>query len=168
MNRKGQLGLGVTILSFIVIIVGLAIYSGGIAPNVGTLTQTKTNTNKTITAPSAAGQSVFIDGQRIIGSLVALNASNSSQVLPTSNYTVQSDVSTGVLRLQFTLLAGNGYAGKPLNVSYQYEPEGYISDAGARSVTSLIGIMTALAVVAIAMWAAMGQPSFREILDSFD
>lgn len=166
MNRKGQLGLGVVILSFIVIIVGLALYSGGIAPNVGTLTQTTSVANQTYTLP-AAGSSIFIAGQKLIGSAVALNASNSSQVVAASNYTVTQDTTSGVLRLKLTSVAGP-YATKNINLSYSFEPEGYISDAGARSVTQLIGIMTALAIVVIAVWAAMGQPSFKEILDSFD
>lgn len=167
MNSKAQVGVGALVIGFIAIITALAIYTGGVTPQIGTLTQTQINVNKTITAP-AAGSSMFIDGQINNTVVLITNSTNVSFILPQTNYTITQDTSQGVIKLKLTMLTGvPNLAGKSINISYGYEPEGYVSDGGSRSVVFIIPLLAVLGIVAIAIWAAMKNGYLEDLVDSF-
>lgn len=148
MNNKAQMeGAGVILVVAIAIIVGLALYTGGIAPNIGTATQTVTYSEQL----SNTTATLDLRG-KYIETFAATNATNSSRTIPATNYTISNNVigSDGELTAQITLEPGVGYA-TPWNVTYTYQPTGYVTDAGARSVTGLIAILSVLAVAVVAL-----------------
>ena len=53
MDKKGQAGFGFIVMAAIAILVGLALYTGTFAQNVGTMTQTTSVNRSIITLPAA-------------------------------------------------------------------------------------------------------------------
>jgi hypothetical protein len=157
---------GGLIIAFIGIVVGLAIFSGSIVPNVSSVTQTIQVTNASFTAGSL-GTLTSLSGtwgsfQSVSsGSFTAINKT-SGVILSSGNYTITNKVvSNGVLD-SFINFSAVGYAGQVVNITFIGEPRGYISDSGGRAVMSMIIIFLALAIAVIAM-----VPAFEGIKDMF-
>ena len=162
MNRKWEaMGMiGVLLVVFVSVIIGLALFNGGITSNVGASTQTVTYTNQTITF-QAAGSTVTLNG-KLSSNVVVINQT-SGTVVPSSNYTILNNVIVnGALASQ--LQAANGYFnGVGVNISYVSQPLGYIPDSGSRSIAGIIIIMAALAIAAIVLakaWEGVKDAGF--------
>lgn len=156
MNSKGQLGIGALMIAFIGVIVAVLLYQS-IGGFVGESTGSSVHTayNQSVTFP-AAGSSVELYGQEIIGTPIVTNRTDGTTV-PASNYTISEGVGTsGVKRVLLTAHAG-GYVGKAVNVTYSSYPEGYIDSGGGRSLALLIPILAALAIAVIALAPAIGS-----------
>lgn len=153
MNTKGQMqGMGQFLLLFIALVVGLSLLSGGIYENIGATTLTRTEVNDSLTVPTA-GSSTNLKGQAAY-SITVINATNGA-VIPTSNYTVTNyQVVNGVLTSTFTNNEADNN-GLTFNVTYTYEPDGYATSTGARSMINLIAIFSVLALVAAAIVVAV-------------
>jgi len=54
--------------------------------------------------------------------------------------------------------------GDTVNVSYTYNPDGYLADGGARSVASLIVVFGAIAAFMYVIIVLIGSGSFRELM----
>ena len=151
MNKKGQMGVGVFITTFVVLVVGLAMLSGGVFQSVGTMTNTIYERNHSVTY---SGTTV-LKGQAV-SNLIVINASDGG-IIESGNYTVVNyDVSTGTLRAYLTNLTSRGPY-PTIKVSYTYEPLGYDTNSGNRSIVGLIAVFAALAVAVVAL-----VPAFRE------
>jgi len=145
-NKKGetigQLGIFITI--FIVIIIGLALLPT-IADNTSIITTKKTVSNETITMP-VNGSTLDLFGQAVSG----LKIWNSTDIVLTenSNYTLENKViSDDTLTAQITTVdIGDVFAGQTMTLQYTYEPYGYASSGGTRSVSTLIILLTALGI----------------------
>lgn len=151
MNRKGQVTIGLIVMVFVMVVVGVAFLTGGIASNVENLRQTTSVVNETITAP-ATGSVIEITGSGIVGSAVVTNAT-SGAVVPATNYTIagrQPPITSGVVTNTYTS-NGGGYSGESVNVSYTAEPDGYDTSAGGRAIILLVTIFVALAIGVIAL-----------------
>lgn len=152
MNNKGNLGMiGLVITAFIGLLVGIVLLNGGIYENVGTVTNTRTATNLTVTSP-ANGSTAAILGQAIEGSVTVTNETHddiSSEFIFASSQ-VLNGAFTGTIT---TNIANN--ANKNVNLSYTYQPDGYIQQAGGRSVAGLIAVFAALAVAVFALVPAL-------------
>lgn len=160
-DNKGELNVGQFVLMFIGVIVALALLgSGGIGDGVTTVTQTVNQYNQTFTA-GAVGANVTLNGQAAY-SLVYTNAT-SGTVISSGNFTVTNYVSTsGVPRAILQTNANSVYASKGVNISYNYEPVGYATDSGTRSVASTITIFAVLALVAfVIVFVVKGTESYR-------
>lgn len=160
--------IGILISGFIAAIIGLillqsiAVYvEQGTRANSGVATQT----NRTITISGlSSGGIVELPGQELVSTLVVTNGSTVTAV-PTTNYTIAECVRTsdGLKGICYTkTTAGNAFP--TVNVSYTYYPDGYIDDAGGRSIAGLIVILAALAIGAVGLWVALGN-QIREFLD---
>lgn len=150
MNNRGQtITVGAIILTFVAVIVGLAIFDGGITNPVAQITQTVDVTNQTATF-GVAGSNTTLKGQAI-SNVVVTNATGF--LVPATNYTINNyQVSNGQLITSLTVKAGNvGFAGNTSNVSYTYEPYGYATQSGSRAIIGLIVIFAALAIGLIAL-----------------
>ena len=151
------MGLGLFLVAFIVIIVGLVLFQA-IAQTVGSVTST-TSLAVTQYTPAAAGLAIDLPGQELFSVPVVLNDTGSA-VDCAANFTIAEGVSprTGTKRIIMTSDATYDAAVvcSNVNVSYDYAAEGYIDDSGARSVALLIVILTAMAVFSIAL-----IPAFR-------
>jgi len=150
MNKIGNMaGAGALIVLFVGVIVALSLYSGGIAENIGTVTQTRGVVNYSFTFP-ANTSSVVLPGQAAT-SVVVINSTDGVSI-PASNYTITNyDLTTGTFRVLLTAKAST-FSGLGAKVSYTQEPLGYSTDSSARSMVGLIGIFAALGVVAFVIW----------------
>lgn len=146
--------VGSILVVFVGVIVALALFNGGIVANVST-------TTNTLSFDSANGQGtltpndVFQDlSGKSVSSFVAINAT-SGDTIEAGNYTIlNNQVVDGVLTARIN--ATTDYDGViPWNVSYTYEPVGYINSAGGRSLANLIIVFAALAIGVFALIPAM-------------
>lgn len=154
MNKRGEMnGLGIFLTVFIVVIVGLSLMTA-IAQQVGPVTSTTNARNVTYTAP-AANATIDLTGQELLSTPVVTNAS-SGTVVAAGNYTVAEGISTtsGLKSIQYTSTDGI-YQSQPVNISYSYGVDGYITDAGGRAIASLIVLFVALGIAIVAMSPTM-------------
>lgn len=151
MNKKGQeLGLGVIMVSFIVILLGV-IFTQSIAQEVGSSVNTVALANQSETL-AANGADIYIEEWKAISSVVILNATDNT-LIGAGNYTVTNNVinpTTGELSLKITT-DDAAYASSAVKVSGTVQPLTYISDGGSRAMANLIVVMFALAVAVIAL-----------------
>lgn len=151
-NKKGQIGFGFVVTAAVAILVGLALYTGTFSENIGTMTQTQTARNVTMTLPAVGATSeLTMCGQKVITSLGVYNATAVAAV-PTTNYTISQSAGTdGYLAAKITTASQSAYAGRSVNVSCTYEPKGYVADGAGRGIVALIAIAAALLIVIAAL-----------------
>ena len=149
-NTKGQMGVGMMITLAITVIVALVLLPS-IAQNVGTTSTTGTATAAQYN-PAAAGSSIDLTGQEYLSTATVVNESGTFNCA--NNVTIAEGVSprTGTKRIIMTSVAtfSSVYC-STVNVTYNYAPEGYIDDAGGRSMALLITLLAALAIAAVAI-----------------
>jgi hypothetical protein len=161
MNKKAELGLvGIMLVTAISIIVGLAFYTE-IDLQVGNVITTAKATNQTFIFP-AAGGTIELNGQNIVGSMFIQNVSGAYEV-PSTNYSVAQGIGLDGLTATILTAKGGFVNGKSVNGTYTYEPDGYVSNA-SRTVTLLIVVFSALAIAVVAL-----TPTLRNgVLDLID
>lgn len=150
MNKKGQIGVGIIMVSFVVILLGV-IFTQSIAQEVGSSVNTITVANQSETL-AANGEDIYIEEYRALSDVVILLAANDS-VIAAGNYTVTNNVinpTTGDLSVKITTDDAE-FASAAVKISGTAQPLTYIADGGARAMASLIIIMFALAVAVIAL-----------------
>lgn len=106
-----------------------------------------TQTNETRTT-AAVNATITLSGRANTTPVTVVNASDGTDW--TANFTVTSTDSVGnlVVFLETTQAASDaGQAAQSANLTYTYEPQGYLRDSGSRGITALIVIMSALAIV---------------------
>ena len=161
MNKQGQLGIGTFLMTFIAIITCLALLNGGIYSNIGTMTDKVVKTNQTFTFPTNT-TTITLLGQAV-ESVTVVNGSN-GVAINSGNYTITNRVvSNGQLIATLggtSSIPNSVFAGQQVNITYTYEPFGYATDAGSRSMIDLIAIFAALAVVVIAMMPILREKIF--------
>lgn len=141
------------IVAALAVFIGLALWPA-MSSNIGTMTQTQTVRNHSITFP-AAGATVELLGQDIVTDLGIYNRTDGTLV-PTNNYTITSEIGTnGLIK---TTLTGEGghFSGVLVNASYTYQPEGYARDSGSRAIIVIVAIMMALLI------AVSASPNLRD------
>ncbi len=109
-------------------------------------TNTATVINVTVTAP-AINATLDLTGRTLIGTGTIVNASNASS---TSNGLIiqTGRGSSGLESVQLTLNdTASDFAGTLVNVSYNYEPDGYLQEGSTRSIAILIVLFGALAIL---------------------
>jgi len=155
-NKKGEsdgMGFtGVLIVAFVAIIVSLALFTGGIASNVASVTNTQnhstTNGDTSLTPTQHAV--VNLDG-KVVTDFVAINASSGSSI-DAGNYTIlNNQIVLGELTATINTTGEQADGSDVWNVSYTFEPDTYISSAGGRSLATLIVVFSALAILVAAM-----------------
>ena len=162
MAKKESLGfIGALLMAFIGIIVALALFNGGIVSNVASTTTLGTIENATVTS-AASGSAISLTG-KYVSDLTATNNSG-GEVIPSSNYTIQNNqVVNGVLTARLLSNEGADYPGQSWNLSYTYQPDGYISSSGGRSMASIIIVLTALAIATIGL-ILVGKSKIQELV----
>jgi hypothetical protein len=150
MNKKGQMTIGIIMITFITILVGVILFQE-VETLTSPLTDTMTVKNYTFTA-AAANTSVDLPGQELMGTFEVQNSTGGGVPLDSANYIIAEGVSprTGTKRILFTSVVA-AYGGASLNASYTAGPEGYADDSGTRSIIPLIGIMMAMAIAIVAL-----------------
>lgn len=156
MNQKAQLGVGVIVTIAIAVIVGLVMFQP-IASNVDLGTRAASGSIASGAAYNVVGvlnTPVELRGQELVSVTSVKNQSGGGTVAA-ANYTIAECVrsSDGLKGICYTALAagvGNPATGA-VNISYTYYPDGYIDDAGARSVSGIIILLSAIAIALIVL-----------------
>ena len=141
-------GDGKAILSIFIGAIIAVVCLGTIADSIYTQTNTFTNANETVTAPVVNG-TLDLTGRELVTQVEIYNNTNISQSLIGSGGSLQTGTATSGTRTVQLAIDDNAvaFAGLSVNVSYIYNPEGYLSLGGARSIQSLILIIGALAIL---------------------
>ena len=150
-NKKGAVGLGIFVVTFMGIIVALALFNP-IADTTGDMTNIRTITLENYTTAATVNDSITLPGREIVGSIVVVNASDNSDVW-TSNFSLLSTTATGALgiRLKTSDDAGEaGQNGSLASVTYELKPQGYSDGSGARGIINIVLIFAAITIMAFA------------------
>ena len=151
------------LVAFIGILVAVTFISP-IANSVDTQTSIYRVDNATYTVSSTVNGTTDLTGRALITRVAITNA---TEPLDIPSLTLQTGTGTNGLRSVQLLnndTSNTDYAGKSVNVSYTYEPDGYLPISGARSVASLIILFGALAIVVFALVSFMKDGSLKELL----
>ena len=151
MDRKGQIGFGFIIMAAVAILVGLALYTGTFSQNIGSMTNLDNAYNVTMTLPASNITSeLSMCGQKV-NTITVTNATGGT-VVTASNYTTSQSIGAdGYLAAKITPSTASRYASTSVNVSCNYEPDGYIAESGGRAVVGLIAIFMALLILVAAL-----------------
>lgn len=155
MDKRG-VSVGTMVMVFIAVIVGLALLTGnGIAGQVASSTQTQSTVNHSVTSGASDGTSVELYGSDVVGTPTVINGSSNTVIYGT-NFTfrkgIGADGQQTLLMVTNAAAVTSGYAGKTINVTYTYEPDGYMEDAGARGMFNTVTIFAALLIAVAALW----------------
>jgi len=154
-NKKGQMNMGMILMSFIAIIVGVILFQT-IAQEVGSSTNTVSVANQTETL-AANGEDIYIEEYRALSDVVILNATDNATI-SSGNYTVTNNAinpTTGALSVKVTTDDAE-FESSSVRVSGTAQPLTYIDSSGGRSMALLIPIMFALAIAVVAL-----EPTLR-------
>jgi len=130
------------IISFLAAIIAVVII-GAIA-NTETFASTKLNVDN---QSQITGTGVTDLEGKVATGFSAFNATNNITV-PTTNYSIGTGVTDGLPTAQIdTANAGVNFSGYLWNVTYDYEPLGYVSDGASRTILALVVLFGALAIL---------------------
>ncbi len=155
MNKKGQVNVGVIIIAFVTIVVGVALLVV-VAQQVGTTRDTIAIANQSLGVADNA-TTVYMTNIRAISDVVIYNASG-TEIVPANNYTVTNNVvNEGALAVSVLPDGSNDifYQGYTWTISGTGQPLTYIPDGGSRSIVLLIVIFFALAIAVAALYPVM-------------
>ena len=148
---KGELNYaGIIVIVAISLLIGLSLFASNIGNDIGTMTNTFTITNQSVTT-AANGAYVDLTGQELIGTY-AVNNGTPYVTNGAIGVTIEEMVSptTGTKRVRMKTNNAT-WASKPINVTYTYGAEGYVDDAGGRAVAALIAVFFALLIMVVAL-----------------
>ncbi len=147
-------GDGKAIFTFFIGAIIALVFLASIADSVFTQSTTFTVTNETITA-GAINVSVALTGRELIDgdTPITLNASNTSALtLQTSGVTITTKIVNNVRTVALTVNdTASVWVGTSINVTYNYEPQGYLERAVDRNVVALITLFAALSIMVFAV-----------------
>ncbi len=128
----------------IVAIVILASVADTIFPQTNTLAVI----NTTVTG-AAVNTTLDLQGRELLTTQEIHNSTNATDNLFDEGASLQTGTGTnGLLTVQLILNdTAAAYVGRPIDVSYTFNPDGYISNSGGRSINNLIPIFAALAIL---------------------
>lgn len=153
-------------IAIIAIFVGVIIATvllSSISDSIFDQTTTFTVTNESVVV-GAINVSVATTGRDLVGAGTVSNSSNAS--LNAFGLSVIDNVLISGAKT-ISLVANDtasGKVGTTVNVSYTYNPDGYLSDGGARSIASLIVVFGAIAAFMFVIIILIKQGSFRELM----
>jgi hypothetical protein len=159
MNRgkRGQMvGAGALIALAITLIVG-AILLQASAQQVGTVTNTVSVANASL-GTAVNGTLLYLTDYKSISDVVVYN--DTSSVVDSDEYTLTNNVvynGAEAITVLPASPADSGVTGYTWYISGTAQPLTYIDSSGARSMSSLIIVMTALALVSVAVGFAVKQ-----------
>ncbi len=149
------------------IFVGLiitAVFIGSIADSVFLQTNTISLTNLSATVPAAANTtfSPQLPGRQNTTVITILNGSQDF----TNNFTVNTTNAQGVQGIFLFPTedaSTENILGGAVNLTFTYQDSGFLQDSGARSISNLIVIISALAMVVFVI-VVLWQTSLKELL----
>jgi hypothetical protein len=162
MNNKGQIGVGAIVVIAIGVIVALILFQAS-AQNVGGTTTLSYKGNQTVTT-GANGSTIYLLGQGMDGTNYYLRNSTNDYVVNNANFTFYKCVNPANGQVDNCMTTNTNtnpeyMAYAKLNVSYSYEPDGYIPESGSRSIAGLIVLLAAIGV-AVFVLSGIKKPDF--------
>ena len=160
--------IGAIIIAAIGIIVALVILTGGISAPIGEMTQQRYVLNQTLTAAQwQTGKTITLVG-RSVSDVIVQNTTTKTLKFAAGNWTIANNVilSDGTLGAKLTVNSDQddwGSNATAKNITYMYQPLGYVDDAASRSIVDLIVIFAALAIVVFAINQMMNGDLFKLI-----
>lgn len=145
----GSFGLTGFMVAFISVVVGLTLFTS-IADTTGSLTQTYSVENVSFTALNSTAVVFAGTGQNVTVISEVRNNVSAALSSPT-NYT--SSVAGRSVTMNVNYSANTGFASQTWYVDYSYQTNDYIDNGAARSVTNLINVFFAIAILAGALMA---------------
>ncbi len=126
-------------------------------------TNTFSVANVIVTAP-AVNATLDLTGRTLIGTGTVANTTNAST--NTSGVVIQTGTGTGGLQsIQLSVnQTANNFAGKSVNVSYTFQPDGYLSSGVSRSVIILVVLFGALGIFITVVVILLGDASMGKII----
>jgi len=149
--EKDKFGIGVVILVFISLVVGL-IFFQSIAQTVGTTTNTETLANQSL-GDLENGTLVYVTNCKALSDVAIFNATGDVEI-PSDEYTVTNNVVyNGALAVSILpdVDISEGYDVGVATIDGTCQPLTYISDGGSRAVVGIILIFFALLLAVIAL-----------------
>lgn len=142
-SRRDFMAIFSIFIGAIITVVFLASITDTIFPQ----TNTGSSTNQSVVVPAING-TLSLAGREVIGTPTIINVTNIG--LTGQGLSVETRLIGGantVVLVANDTAGANGLVGSTVNVTYSFNPDGFISDSGARSITNLIPIFGALAIV---------------------
>ncbi len=153
------------------IFVGLiitAVFMTVIADQVFLQTNTPTVTNLSVTVPAVnTTLTTQLPGRQNTTVIVVTNGTGTF----TNNFSVNTSNAAGVLGVFWfptDAATTEAIVGNPVNLTFTYQPSGYLQDSGARSVAGLVLIMAALAMVVFVVVIIFKSGSLGEMMATFN
>lgn len=131
------------------------------------LTTAYTSVNET-KAGAAAGVNTTLKGKNTEGTPIVMNHTNTSTnggytTVAAGNYTIAQRTRSGKQVVEFQLLTAT-FGSQPLNVTYTWHPEGYISDPAGRNVTGIIILILAVALIIFVLVSLFEMDGLKAML----
>ena len=144
-----------------------AVFMVSIADQASLLTSTSTITNGTFTS-AATNSTVTLPGRSNITAVTVHNASDGTDW--TANFSVNTTNAQGTLGIFLATggVTGTGFPAESINVSYTYEPQGYIRESAGRNMAALIVLFAALAIVVFVIVVIFKFGSINDMMASFN
>lgn len=152
-----QIGLGVLVVLAVALVVGLVLFQA-VADNVGQTIPTTATSVVNYSSTGIKDVKVPLAGQELV-SVTSVRNATTGAVINAANYTISecvrpSDNLKGICYTALTDVAsGTGTGEGEVKITYSYFPDGYIDDAGGRSITGLIVLLTAVGLAMVALGA---------------
>ncbi len=125
--------------------------------------QTQNRVNDSVTT-AAVNETIELIGRELVGTVTVQNSSG--DLTEIANFTFANEICADGLiciKMKTTDAAvDTGDDSTLLNVTYEFKPDGYLNDSGARSVTTLIPLFAALAIVVFSI--VMFWPNIRDFM----
>ncbi len=138
------------IIAFIAIIIGVSLFAS-IADTIGTLTGTFSVENRTFTASNNTAVSFNVSTE-VPTSITEVR--NNDSVVLSSPANFSSDTTAGTINMSIAYAADHGVSTQAgWEVDFDFQTTDFIADSSARSITNLINIFFALAIMAAAFIA---------------
>jgi hypothetical protein len=134
-----------------------------IANQVNLSTNTFSRLNATAIAP-AVNTTLDITGRELVGTGFVINTSNRTDTA--NGVILQTGIgSDGLLHVQLRVNdTGSRFSGQSVNVSYTFNPDGYVSEQGGRTITTLILLFSALAIVVFVIIMFIKHASLGDLM----
>lgn len=148
----------VLILIFVGAIVAVT-FLAQIGTDATAITSTYSYQNESYTLPQP-NATITLVGRTLIGTLIAWNG---TQEIGQGNYTVYTTSSSDLVLRTLDVASASNVNGSPVNVSYSFEPDGYVDNSSGRTLTLLIVVFGALGIAVFVIAYLWGKASLGKL-----
>ena len=155
-------GDGKMIFTIFIGVIIVVTFMSPISDSIFSQTNTIAIANQTVTAPAVNG-TLDLTGRELVGTGIVTNSTG--DLVNGGTIATATSATSGLRTVQLAINdTAAGAAGNSVNVSYTYNPDGYLSNTGARSISGVILIIAALAIVVFIILILFGTESTRKLL----